>query len=285
VSIIKIYYRSISYIIITIFILTSSMFQVYASILGEEIVNLNCQLPIIMYHNISNKSVVLGQWGITPKEFENDLKYIQQNGFTTVSMAEIIDFVYNGVPLPENPILLTFDDGDYGVYKYAFPLLQKYQMKGLFSIIGKVTDQYSSEDRQDLNYPNLTWIQIKEMIESGLIEIENHSYNLHGANGAKQLYGESDEEYSSRFSNDLVNLQERIFQMTGTCSNTFAYPLGKISKQSDDILLKLNFKASLSCYEKINELTVTDLNCLFSLGRILRPHNIDSHSFFKKAKN
>ena len=71
-------------------------------------------LPIIMYHEVKpNKS---GKDAIQPWEFEADLKWLADNGYTTIVMADLIAYVRDGTPLPEKPIILSFDDGYYNNY-------------------------------------------------------------------------------------------------------------------------------------------------------------------------
>lgn len=239
------------------------------------------RIPIIMYHKVSKNSASLGKFTISPAELENDLSYLKENGFITVTMSDLIAYVHDGVPLPEKPIVLTFDDGYYSDYRYVFPILQEYEAKAILSVIGKVTDDYSNEGRTDINYPHLTWAQINEMLGTGLVEIQNHSYNLHsGGIGALKMRSESEYEYAGRLMSDLSRLQIRFMEMTGTQPTTFTYPFGAISKGSKEILCQLDFLASLAVEERIDTLEVGNPDCLFSLGRILRPHGTSSERFF-----
>jgi len=78
-------------------------------------------LPIIMYHEVKpNKS---GKDAIQPWEFEADLKWLADNGYTTIVMADLFAYVRDGTPLPEKPIILSFDDGYYNNYVYVLPHL------------------------------------------------------------------------------------------------------------------------------------------------------------------
>ena len=70
-----------------------------------------------------------------------------------------------GTPLPEKPVMITFDDGYYNNYLNAFPLLQEFQMKAVISIIVSETDKYSELDENRENYSHLTWPQIQEMMD------------------------------------------------------------------------------------------------------------------------
>ena len=70
---------------------------------------------------------------LSPAQFESDLKYLKENGYHTVVVQDLIDYVEKGVPLPEKPVMLTFDDGYYNNYYYAFPLLEEYDAKIVIS--------------------------------------------------------------------------------------------------------------------------------------------------------
>ena len=240
------------------------------------------RVPIIMYHRISNSDSAASRFVITPKEFEDDLKFLQNNAYTPVVMKDLISFVEEGTDLPEKPVVITFDDGYYSDYRYSYPLLKQYQMKAVISVIGKFTDEYSRESNQNVNYPHLVWRQISEITADGLIEIQNHSYNLHGSNGSKKLSSESSEEYKTRLKADLEKTQARVTEMAGITPTTFTYPLGKISSESHEVLKGLGIKASLSCTEGINIIKQGEAECLFLLKRCIRPHGLPISKILNK---
>ena len=92
-------------------------------------------VPIVMYHKISVSQRSLGKHVIAPEELEADLRYLTENGYETVFMADLIAFVHEGRPLPDKPIVLTFDDGYYNNYSKGMPLLEQYDMKMVLSVI------------------------------------------------------------------------------------------------------------------------------------------------------
>ncbi len=228
------------------------------------------RVPIIMYHQITTNSSYIGRFAIYPQEMENDLKFLKENGYTTIVMADLLNYVNNGGGLPEKPVVLTFDDGNRGEFTYLYPLLKKYGMKAVLSIIGKPTDDYSKDGVEGVVYPHLTWWQVSEMLGAGVIELQNHSYNLHGSNGSGKRKGEGREQYMSRLSKDLLQMQSRTKVMTGILPTTFTYPLGVISADSKDVLRELGFKSSLSCYEGMNTITQGNPDCLWQLKRNIR---------------
>ena len=244
-------------------------------------------VPIVMYHSILKDYKRSGKYIITPATLEEDLKYIANNGYTTITMSDLISYVYEDTPLPEKPIILTFDDGHYNNLGYAVPLLEKYHMKAVISIVGEYTDTFSKTDEANLNYSYLRWKDVKELISSGTIEFQNHTNNLHatsnGRMGCSKKSYESNESYSNILSNDILTLQKKFWQNTGYMPNTFTYPFGSISKVSLSIITQLGFKASLSCTSGINYIT-KDPDCLYCLKRNNRPSGITTEDFFKKMK-
>jgi Predicted xylanase/chitin deacetylase len=245
---------------------------------------LTLSVPIIMYHQVKNNS--LGKDVISPYEFESDLKYLSEKKYNTITMSELIDYVYNDTKLPDNPIILSFDDGYLTTYKNVFPLLKKYNMKIVLSIVGKSTDDFSRVKDNNLNYAHLTWNQIKEMEDSGLVEIQNHTYNMHkiynGRYGCAQKRNETLSSYEKAITEDVVTFQDRIEKMIDTLPNTFTYPYGKYNNNTEDILKKLGYKATLSCQYGVN-LIGHDPNQLYGLKRMCRAHNHDIAHLIKEG--
>lgn len=242
------------------------------------------ELPIIMYHSILKNNKTKSKFIITPADFEGDLQYIKDNGYTTVVMKDLIDFVYENKDLPEKPIMLTFDDGYYNNYLYAFPLIKQYECKMVLSPIGKQSDIYSENSNKNPNYAHCSWENLKEMYNSGLVEIQNHSYNMHTITqkrrGTKKNKNESLEHYQKVLSDDITLMQNKVEDFLNFTPTTFVYPFGAISNCSLDILRQLGFKAALNCEGKVNKLTKNPEK-LYGLCRILRPPNVSRESFFK----
>lgn len=267
-------------LIISVFILASSLL-----ISADNKVSLNdkIKLPIIMYHHISKKASALGDYVITPNQFESDLKFIKQKGYETITSQNLVDYFDGKFDLPEKPIMITFDDGYLSFYEYAYPLLQKYNMKAVLSVIGKYSDLYSDCDDRNINYAHVTWNNIKEMRKSGLIEMANHTYDLHTLNdrkGSAIKSGESGDCYKTMLASDLKTLQNKLKEVTGITPVTFTYPFGRVCKQSYSIIEEMGFKVSFGCEEKINYIDKEN-PYLYKLKRFNRGHGKSSETFFK----
>lgn len=245
------------------------------------------KLPIIMYHHTSQKQKLLGKFTITSKEFEDDLIYLLENGFEAINVADLLAYVYDGATLPDKPVMITFDDGHESFYKYIYPLLKKYNVKAILSLVGTYTQTYSDVDDHNIDYSYTNWTQVNEMSKSGYVEIANHSYDMHKTKGSR--YGisknnnEDLEQYKKAISLDILKLQEDIKDYTGKMATTFTYPFGKFSKETKQILKDLGFKAIFNCAEKLNIIDLNNPNFLYNLGRFNRPSGIYSGDFFKKV--
>ena len=171
-------------------------------------------LPVIMYHGLTDKQSRQNQYMISPDCFEQDLKYLKENGYETISVSELVRHFKEKKPLPEKPVLITFDDGYLNNYTFAFPLLKKYNAKALISPIGISADEAENEKYRSADWSQCRWKELKEMCDSGLVELGNHTYDLHktgaGKNGAAKMPGEDEMEYEKRLKEDVISANEAI---------------------------------------------------------------------------
>jgi peptidoglycan/xylan/chitin deacetylase (PgdA/CDA1 family) len=237
----------------------------------------NCQvnLPILMYHFVVENR---GDLHICPYEFERDLAFLRENGYSTIGVSELIDFVYLGVPLPPNPVMLTFDDGYYNNYHYVFPLLREYDMKAVIFIIANHTDIWSENFYEDLHAGHLTWEQIREMQDSGHVEFGGHTYNMHkvrdedGRRGAARMDGECLCEFERVFGRDTQRLNERFAEETGLVPNTFAFPFHEVCEDAIRVLQAHGYRAFFTYRgtNARNRIAVGDRDSLLNLYRVNR---------------
>ncbi len=242
------------------------------------------KLPIIMYHQILKDSKTWGKYIISPDDFEKDLIYLIEKGYTTVDMQDLIDFTYNNKELPSKPIMITFDDGYLTSQVYILPILKKYNAKAVVSIVGEFTDKFTEDKDTRLSYAHLSWDDVRELVKSENIEIQNHSYGMHKISkrkGISKIKGESLDNYRKALNNDILNLQSLFEKNTGYIPTTFTYPFGTVSKDAEPILKDMGFLATLTCNEGVNILT-GDKEELYNLKRYNRPYNIDREKFFSK---
>lgn len=241
------------------------------------------RLPIVMYHFISKNEENKNKFTISKQAFENDLIYIKEHGYNTILVKDLIEYTEGKSELPEKPILLTFDDGCYNNYIYAFPLSKKYNSKFVFSPIVKETQKYSTIEDKNPSYAHANWNELAEMVKSGLVEIQNHTYDMHqnkqGRLGCTKKINESNDIYKEKLTNDLKKAQDMINENIGFLPSAFFYPFGAKSKESEEIIKSMGFKATFLCENKVNFINKSP-ESLFGLKRFLRPPKMSSEKFF-----
>ncbi len=243
------------------------------------------KLPVIMYHFTLKNPGIKNRFIISVDTFEEDLKYIKENGYTTVLIKDLIEYTESKKELPPKPILLTFDDGAYNNYLYAFPLAKKHKAKFVFSPIGREADRFTETTDENPEYAYANWSQISEMANSELVEIQNHTYNMHASKkpriGCTKTRDESVSDYKEKLKKDLTKAKKIIKEKTGFETTAFFYPFGACSECTGEIIKSLGFKATFICESKIN-IIQKNPECLYGLYRFLRPPGVPSKKFFSK---
>ena len=239
-------------------------------------------IPIIMYHGITGNSEKEREYVISAGRFENDLKWLEQNGFTTILPSQLVSYVINGTQLPSRPVILSFDDGYCNNYTLAFPLLQKYNAKAVIALIGSQSDISSREIYRNPESCSLSWGEAAIMAKSGLVEFANHSYSLHeaqkgGRKGADMITGESFDDYRQVLIDDLGKNQALIESATGKVPQVFAWPYGAYpaDRCADSVLKELGFDATFVSYQHTSSVRAGAPETLYGLGRYLRTPDFD----------
>ncbi len=249
--------------------------------------NTHIELPIIMYHSVLKDSELSGKYIITPDCLIKDLEYLEKSGYTTITAQQLIDYTTNNTPLPEKPVMLTFDDGCYNNYEYVLPILKSHNAHGIFAIVGKYTDSYTDINEVNTAYGYMRWLDVYNLSQSSHAEIANHSYDFHkyttDRRASKKKSWESLYDYQSLFRADTEKMQTKCKNNADVTPVIYAYPFGEYSKESLDVLKELGFKMSFTCNEGINIIT-KDPDCLFFLKRNNRPSNIETAVFFENIK-
>lgn len=166
------------------------------------------EIPILVYHH-----VVPGRSGseetrllyVTPDAFERQLAYLRDNGYEAISFDRIADWAANGTPLPERPVILSFDDGWANQFDHAFPLLQKYGVTGTFFVVSAYLD-----------HENFMSVDQLKTLQAAGMTIGGHS-RTHPA-----LAGVA----AHRLTDELVTSKQWLEGQLATPIESFAYPYG-----------------------------------------------------------
>ena len=202
-----------------------------------------------MYHHIVEEGEKTDKIRVTKERFKEDTEYLKKEGYTTISFKELIKYKEGQGKLPKKPIIITFDDGYKDNYEYAYPILKENNMKAAIFVIGSRIGKTNFNNDPKYNY--FSWDEAKEMYNSGLIEIQPHSYNLHyykesksHGNGVLKRKGEDKSAYYARVKKDGIQAIQIIKDKLGSESYVYAYPYGKYNRATEKILKELNIKVT-----------------------------------------
>ncbi len=197
------------------------------------------KLPVLMYHHVVEDGQECNDMTVTVSRLREDLQWLRDSGYTTVLPRELAA----GEPLPEKPVLITFDDGYRSNYNLAFPIFQEFEAKMVISVMVYMQDNAASDF--------ITWAMCREMIDSGLIEIGSHTYLLHnlderggsfdpeGVNGIQRKPDETGEAFQTRVLDDIQRSYDLIAEKLEVSPTFFAYPFGLTEPDADGLIREL----------------------------------------------
>jgi peptidoglycan/xylan/chitin deacetylase (PgdA/CDA1 family) len=178
------------------------------------------QVPVLLYHHLEPDAAGENGAIIAVAEFDQQMAWLQQQGYTSITTRELSSWLAGEGTLPANPVLITFDDGYESNYAYAFPILQRYEMKATIFMISGLAGQTEG----DLTY--LTWAQMQEMERSELVEIQAHTHDGHHLIGTKPALQVWD---AAQMEADLEALSQEFGAAGLSTPSAFAYPFGASS--------------------------------------------------------
>lgn len=180
---------------------------------------LNPKVAVLCYHNIATLEEIEkfpeeNDWLIDINNFEEQLKYLAEHDYKTLTTKEFLEWKKGEISIPYKSVLITFDDGFLSNYQYAFPLLKKYNMNATVFLIG----QYMEDGNKEWN-GNVKAYVTKDILkkcqeEYPNIEFASHSFGLHEQGS---VYEKTVEEMTQ----DLSNFESQIVP-----TKVYAYPFG-----------------------------------------------------------
>ncbi len=241
-----------------------------AGALTEE--ELSCKVPILMYHHLVEDGGAVNSDTVQVSTFRSHMEALRIAGYTPVSFADLRAYVTAGTALPEQPVVITFDDGYSSNYELAYPILKEYGFQATIFAIGVSMGKDTYKDTGVPMNPHFSVEQAQEMEASGLITVGSHGYNIHEVEGRDpeplrrgilQKEGESETEYLSFLEQD----QREMEALLGTSAEILAYPFGLCSELSEVLLAELGVYATVTTQPRVNTIVKGLPQSLRQLGR------------------
>jgi biofilm PGA synthesis lipoprotein PgaB len=188
-------------------------------------------------------------YAVGSAELAGQFEWLRANGYTPVNIDQVLAARAGGRALPPKAVLLTFDDGYLSFYTRVYPLLQEFHYPAVLAIVGKWIDAPRGEpsvygEKNSVaaaSFP--TWGQVREMADSGFVELASHTYDLHRGvlanpqlnlqpaatartyDPAKNSY-EDDTSWRTRVSLDLAANSATLERETGRRPRVIVWPYG-----------------------------------------------------------
>jgi peptidoglycan/xylan/chitin deacetylase (PgdA/CDA1 family) len=186
-------------------------------------------VPILAYHQVGEGDDI---YSVTASQFEEQMEYLQKNGYHAISLADLFDSYEGKGSLPAKPIIITFDDGYADNYVTALPIMEEHNMSATVFIVPSLIGT--------LDY--LSWDQVVQM-QQRHTEIGSHTMSHVAMNeisaGEQRL--------------EAVTSKAVLEQQLGKSIQFLAYPYGQFSATAQQILKEAGYKGACSGIPGLND--------------------------------
>ena len=198
--------------------------------LGDE----SPRIPILVYHRFG--SVVADSMTVTTPVFESHLRYLRDNHYTVIPLRRFVDYLLGKAPPPPaRSVVITADDGHRSVFTYMLPLVKRYHIPVTLFIYPSAIANASYA---------MTWEQLSELKQTGLFDIQSHSYWHPNFRIEKRRLTAT--EYEKLVDMQLTKSKSQIEKRLGVTVEMLAWPFGIYDAELIDRARKAGYVAGLT---------------------------------------
>ena len=205
-------------------------------------------LVVLAYHEIAEPDrAAIPDYAVRPADFAAQLEWLVAHGYHFVSVDQLLAARAGRQQLPPQPVLLSFDDGYRSVWTSAFPVLRRLHAPAVVGLVGRWLEPRSGlvafGDGQIQRDQLLSWDELRAMVASGLVEVANHTWDLHrGISGNPQGNSmpavttrhwdsqsgyEQEATYRQRLAADLEHNSALLARQLGQRPRVVVWPYGR----------------------------------------------------------
>lgn len=191
-------------------------------------------IPVLVYHSVhplrEGETQEQIQYNVPPEIFEEQLRYLRDNGYVTITMGELEEYLQFGTTTEKKLVALTFDDGWQDQYVRVYPLLKQY---------GQVATFYVYTNPIGKDYRFLTWDEIREMKAGGM------SFGSHSLSHPFLSRLNTDE-----MREEILRSKEVLEKKLGSRVTSFAYPFGDMNKEIMTVVNEAGYISARGTHNK-----------------------------------
>lgn len=186
-------------------------------------------VPILAYHQVGEVDEEI--YSVTASQFEEQMKYLKENGYHAISLEDLFNSYTGKTALPEKPIVITFDDGYEDNYLTALPIMEQYGMSATVFVVPSLigTTDY------------LSWQQVADM-QKRRTEIGSHTMSHVGMN----------EINATEQRREAAESKAALERQIRTSIQFFAYPYGQFSAGAQQILKETGYRGACTGLAGLN---------------------------------
>lgn len=214
-------------------------------------------IPVLYYHSIDD--VKDNELKVSKQKFREQMKFLKDSGYTTLTMEELYKYIKNNEKVPEKSVVITFDDGYADNYTNAYPVLKEFGFNATIYVVTDWTDK-------DPYY--LTSAHLKELEANG-IEIQSHTGahdHLASLTKEKQL-------------DTLKRSKQKLENILNKEVHYIAYPFGEYNETTKKLTEELGYKMAFATSKGWADKT----DNLFAVNRVYVSAFITMDSFKQRV--
>lgn len=248
-------------------------------------------LPVLMYHHFED-APELGTI-VSEGKFREQMTALKDAGFSSVTLEQVRDYVYEGIPLPAKPVLITIDDGYTSNLTVAAPVLEELGFQAAVFVIGIYEGEtIDMRDGNPIWKERFSYEEALPWVEKGVLDLQSHSFDMHrlACDGVSvrdamlQAEGESEEAYLLALQEDFDQFQQRREGRVPTKLLALAFPYGYWSDTLSQFLAGQGIELTFTTVEYCTRLEPGNPDCLYRMGRFNVTEKMSGQKLVKKLE-